>query len=379
MGAKVCINGVMKKIDTTLHKPVVFVNGTKKTIKKACTFVNGNKVILWGQPGVLVDYIKSDGLLTRCVPFAIGENWLVCNNSKAVVRLDISNLSNPSVIQSVGWGVAKFNGYKSGSGHAYYDADATTNTSGSGNELDLNTATGEITVARSSSCTFTASGGGVLGSVNDYIVFGDSFGARVGSMYNTYGSNYYFNSTKRYSTGSQSGTWLYLANKNGIQISNTQLLVRLAGSANTGHYIATYTGISQKNSDGSTNYVFADGNTIIGTRLGSLVASNISTMATEHTYTPESDTTMRFVGRNGNYYYLIEYTANSAKLRLLNVSDLTSAWTQDLPLNPFDDEGITNFWSSMSFVAHISQTGFLAVAGTALNKTRVVRFSTLFD
>ena len=48
MAVKVCINGQMKKIDTTLYKPVIFLNGSKKVLAKAWTFVNGEKIQLWG-------------------------------------------------------------------------------------------------------------------------------------------------------------------------------------------------------------------------------------------------------------------------------------------------------------------------------------------
>ena len=100
MAVKVCINGQMKKIDTTLHKPVIFLNGQKKVLAKAWTFINGTKVQLWGQDGVQVDYIRADGLLSGWNKMvAIGESWATVAGSRSgtpsVSRLNISNISSP--------------------------------------------------------------------------------------------------------------------------------------------------------------------------------------------------------------------------------------------------------------------------------------------
>ena len=95
---------------------------------------------------------------------------------------------------------------------------------------------------------------------------------------------------------------------------------------------------------------------------------------------------LKFLGRIGNYYYVITMPSlanatGGVKIIALNKADLTVAFSKDLPADPFEENGgLITYWKNCSTVAQVSQTGFLGVSTYNSNTLglRVARFSAIF-
>ena len=388
MAVKVCINGQMQKIDTLWHKPVTFINGQKKTLTKAWTFINGTKHLLWGQEGVHVDYIKATGAVSGYSDIiAVGEDWLITSGQgngdyENVVRWNIANVSNPSVVQNAAWGTVNFNGfngYKSvGANNMFFSADTTQMTSTAGNELLVNPSTGVITINDTLSTTANNSAKtiGVVGS--QFVSYRLLRASGYGGLKWTYGTQYYFDTTMVRQTGESdpgSGNFHYYIEGSGaIQTSNTEVLVR----TNKGTYALSSSAFTQKSTT-IGDLLMYDGTYIIAKTQTGFGVYNKSTLAEVMHHDADSGDTSLFIGKNGNYYYTAEFNTNAAKLLVLDASDLSTVWSVDMPLDPFGDGSGMNFWTNAFARPQVTQTGYLGVSGHFSGSTRIIRISQLFS
>ena len=406
-------NGI-REIDTNLHKPVIFINGTKRIIDKMITFVNGEKRIIYGGDGIAIDYIQSTGELAGGNVFAISDNWCNVYSGRNILRLDISNISNIGVIQNVAWGdVLQYNGYQTTPGAPIFWSSTRTSGQGQANKLSLNPTTGALTVLSSIPTNNTYNN---LGFTNSYIVqynpLSKSFYPRAGSTVVskiTYGTEYYWNGSLRYSTGrapssaTDTSGRLMLA-QGGLQIDDEVILIKMSGSYGTGEgwYRATYTGTTKINS----NMDIGGLKVLDGDKILCSVFRNTTSVIFTGTV-PETDFVVRdktslaelfrfsvadgilnrlkFLGRIGNYYYVLTMPNSTSstipvKITLIDATDYSTAWEKELPKDPFNENnGAATFWTSANTVVQVSQTGFLAVStfNTTTSALRIARFSAL--
>ncbi|MBQ1758980.1 MAG: hypothetical protein IIZ94_04775 [Prevotella sp.] len=406
----------MKKIDVNLHKPVVFLNGQKRSIDKAWVFVNGEKKLLWGEIGVAIDYIEPS--LDIGSVFAIGENWVDTSNGGVVSFWDMSNLSNITLKESVGWGdVGYQNEYQTTSGHPIYYG----NTSVNANKMELNVNTGDLNVLSSinglDNHTFT-------GNSNSYAFRTETLKksfvntSRVGRTPSstvvtlTYGTNFYWNGSSRYSTGrvpsstSDSNYALYMSGS-GLQIDDNAFLINMVGTYSTGEglYRAEYSGLTKIQASQVRNMEMLDGNKIccsvfVNTQSGVyytgyvaptdfyIVHSGNFSELFRMSVADQRKNVLRFVGELNGYYYLVkamnysnEYAAE-VKLLLVDKETYQTVWEQDLPVDPFNQfSGKGTFWASQYTTATVqkSQTGFLALTyrDSTSGVVKIVRFGGL--
>lgn len=417
MGLKIKTPDGMKKIDTNLHKPVTFISGTKYKIDKAWTFLNGVKYQIWGESGVQIDYIKSDNYAYGYLN-AIGENWAVSSWSGNTNRVNISNFTNPQLIQTVAWGGISqyngFNGYLSGNNSMIFQTSI--------NKITLNPSTG----------TLSATSGGAyyddgqtpttvssVGISENYIAQAKSKSKgfvvpQTGRITNIkYGTDFYWGGVLKYSCGREpastsdtSGTLYIDTSLRPVQVAADTFLVGLNGqdTTNVGTYNATYSGLTKRSGTFMSGIYVLDGNILCrnyfygssGSLTNSQPTQNMlalvdnSTLASLYTYgetySPTNKVRLIFLGRLDDYYYCVqtpfdESATTGVKLILLNKADLSVAYQKDLPADPFNENnGTVKFWVNAYATAQISQTGFLGVASynsTGL-KWRVARFSGIF-
>ena len=382
MAVKVCINGQMKKIDTTLHKPVIFLNGQKKVLDKAWTFINGEKIQLWGKEGVQIDYIRANGLLSgQNKIVAIGEDWAVVNSAGTyydyVNRVDISNLSNPSLVQQVAWGTVTpngYNGFRSSGDGWYFNASTSVGQTSSGNELNINPSTGVVSINRTYSTT-DINGAPFAGVNNSYFMFCsvETYYYTIGNrrIRMAYGSRFCFNNVQRYTIGTTSDSHYVTQPGYPVQINAGDFLLKTT----KGTYLANYSGITQKTST-QLNLFMLDGDDVLCKDGDNVIKFlNKSSLAVSKTYTAASGYNVVFVGRNGTYYYFVEYKSDDAKLRVVKQSDMSLAFEESLPVDPFND-GV-DFWATCTTVPQITKSGYLGVSGSVTGNLRIVRFSEL--
>lgn len=380
----------MQQIDTNLHKPVIFLNGTKYKLDKAYTFINGEKKILWGESGVQIDYISSTGSLGGGYVFAIGENWVDAYRSSVIYRINISNLSNPTLIQNVTWGnVRDFNGYQTTAGTMMFDTERYSSGNATSNKLQVSTTDGSIVVGGNGTYTGT------------YLMFTDNnLVTRTARTYyiqqtgqsRTFGTNFYWNGVLKYSTGRTptsatdvSGD-LYL-NGSALQVGQDSIIFNLTGNygSGSGLYLGTDSSYNRvANGIGGTKVYDDDAILNDGSNRVSLLDK--TSYAELAYYEANIGDVLKCLGRIGNYYYVLTMPSNltatsGVKLILLNKSDLSVAFTRDLPSDPFNEyEGKITFWLNIVYTMQISQTGFLGVStyNTSTLGLRIARFSGIF-
>lgn len=415
MALKIWLNGSMKKIDTNLHKPVIFLNGTKYKLDKAYTFVNGVKQQIWGESGIQIDYISSTGTLAGGIPFVAGDNWLGCYNGKNVFRIDISNLSNPVMDLNVAWGMIKnFNGFLSSSGNMIFSSSYMTagggNITGTVNKIQINTSTGDFVVIDNNTHT---SGLTYIMQTENGIFHSDNrtktFSTSHSTTSRTYGTTFYFNNSVIYQTGrepasiSDTSGNLYLADSSRVlQVGQDSVLFNMTGSYSTGAgtYIGTTSSYNKLGNVVARPKLY-DGDYIISTTSSGFPSSYVNpTDTTLHAVDKISYATLlsydvdyantgnviKFLGKIGNYYYVLVYpysniATSGVKLVVLNKADFSVAYTKDLEADPFNENnGYITFWYNCNVIPQESQTNYL-VAGTFNSSTlglRVVRFSAIF-
>ena len=400
MAVKVCINGQMKKIDTALHKPVIFLNGQKKVLSKAWMFVNGEKKMLWGQPGVQVDLIKSDGIVSSTNRIkAIGDDWLVMATfANQINRIDISNISNPTLLQTVSWGDSlgdyRNSGYLSDSTKfVFYGVYGDTL-----NRMACDYSTGVVTVEKS----YVMS--------NSERKIGDIGNSSIGSKDKTrsinggslrWGSDVYVNNSLAYSVGNYSSTSSYgpLISFQYLQYSSSAWYIRCLAqgsySSQNGLSRMTISEITKINSTSinSLEDYFLDGNNIAGVyptmvrNTVELIDKDLLSVVSSNTL-GDTNYEIKLVGRIGSCYYVIKIPRSRVNnlglettLYLLDATDLTNVvYTQTLPTDPFGEyNGTGEFWNNCFVCAQNSGSGFLGVSEDASGKIRVVRFSELLN
>ena len=378
----------MNKIDTNLHKPIIFLNGTKYKLDKAYTFVNGVKQQIWGESGVQIDYISSTGVLGGGTLFAIGENWAnVCANNK-VLRLNISNISSPTLVQDVVWGEVKgWNGYQSTQNSVCFE---TWNTSTrTANKMQLDPSDGTMQVIQTASINATSS------STNSATHLGATNTALVGAFNvlqtlqpsQTWQQNFYWNGIYSYRDNSVSSLY-----KKFIQVANDSLIC-INGSNGMGRFTSSgHTSLGTL-SGGSTGAFYDNGivyncsnprsaGNYITTRSG----ADMTTVLNR--YDAGDGYTLKMLGMIDGYIYLLKmpYSSSAAnpeiKLLLLDSTDMTTVVHQKtLPVDPFNENnGAPTFWRNCEMVPQVSQTGFVGVStyNSSTLDLRIVRFSTIF-
>lgn len=402
MALKAKLASGMRTVDTTIHRPVTFVNGQKKVLSKGITFINGVKKILWGDEGVPTDFIAVDGVGCGKM-FCIGETWMHTSNSN-VYTFDISNLSIPSLSRTVEWGtVFQHSGFQStGSGMVFGAAKSTT-----GNKLVVD-ANGGITIPTSMALSsgVVASRGMTNTEICQTKILSKSFVVQqiTGRIVTyRYGNEYYWGGVTKYSTGTPPATSggaytmeiivgdLYttpqpvpsslttVGDYCGIQNSSSSILLNIQSTTHTnlnGLYSATNTGLT-KIREQLFGLRLLDGNYYCGygaTR-DIFCLYNKNSFAVEHSYT-DTGWKLNFLGRIGNYYYLVGTKDGNAKLVVLSKTDLSFVWKQPLENDPFG-ENDTTFWTNIDCYPHVSLSGFLGASVYTASKLRVVRIGQL--
>lgn len=406
MALKIWKDGAMKKIDTNLHKPVIFINGDKYKLDKAYTFVNGQKQMIWGESGVQIDYISSTGVLGGGKVFCISEYKAYAYQGYNIYQIDISNLSSPALITNpVLWGnVFDYNAYLSSGTDIIFQTY--NNSTKQCNRLKID-GNGDVSAIKS----FTFGGTSVRGFVDNYVFSTSALTQVISSTsqtrFYTYGTDYYWNTEKKYSTGTWSSSPYQNYNavtyySGRLQVDSNTVLINISanpgGAYTSGLYKATHNGLTKVSSNIITGMEMLDGDVICrtlyeggGTYIGepdptSLALIDKTSFAELYKYplNPDIDHRLKFLGRIGNYYYVIIRPATNitgqAKLVLLSSNNLSVAYEKQLPDDPFNENnGNPTFWLNCNTVPQISQTGFLGVStyNTSTLGLRIVRFSGL--
>lgn len=409
MAVKIKTPDGMKQIDTTLHKPVVFVDGKKKVLDKAWVFVNGEKKMLWGESGVAIDFITAEVESGTWSLAGIGEKWLWASGSSTVKIFDITNLSNPLLKSSVAWGSNwRYNGYQTVDGqYVFYGQNSKTL-----NKLLVNPLTGEASVGESYTTTADMS---LLTKTNYWIGYKNLSvrytrpgATTTGFTTFNYGTQWVFNSAIRFTTGRKpsgvgdTADYKFQYSSGGIQINNTDILVNISSdgySTGAGAYKLNYNGFTKVTENSVLNPVMLDGNRVVGKRS---YASGSGLYRTSYDYAlllydsvafqlvaefaVDSKThTISFLGRNGDYYYVIKRPKKSqvggVSLLLLSKDDLSVVYEQEMPSDPFNEyNGNCDYWLGGGADAYVSQSGFVGFKGSTTSGNtvgRIVRFSAL--
>lgn len=382
MALKIWKDGAMKKIDTNLHKPVIFIEGTKHKLDKAYTFVNGVKHELWGAGGVQIDYISSTGTLAGGNIFAIGEDWANVWYNNSILRLDISNLSLPSLLQSVAWGnINKFN--------ADYQGTATNSVFASfnynnytGYKLLLNNSDGTMVVDKSSVLSATSSytnSKNLLGITNNSIVnkLTETLSWKPTTINH---ERVFWNGTEKYAFSQVFNGLMQVADNSILAITSNYGTIY---SCSESDYTAVGTGFDRGVYD--NGYMYCQSNNASGKFITKRASNDIPTVLYRYPTTADNTTNYKIIGMIGDYIYCLKTPVSSTstsevKLLLLNKSDLTVAFERVLPNDPFNENnGLPTFWTNCTMQAQFSRTGFLGVStyNAPTLGLRIARFSGL--
>ena len=421
MAVKIKTPDGMKQIDTTLHKPVIFIGGQKKILDKAWMFVNGEKNMLWGKSGVVVDLITAEVGSGTLELAGVADDWMLVGSGSNVILFDIKNLSSPIQKSSVAWGGLKYSGYQTTDGQYVFYGE-------NGNILNkvlVNPKTGVASVSESYTSTFD---GAFLAktnywmeylnlSVNYHQTAGPSIG--VGSTVRfLYGTQWAFNSSVRFTTGREPAhandgrnPYMFRFSNGGIQVNDTSVLLNIASdgySTGAGSYLLNYNGFTKLGNTVSRPFLL-DGDRVLG-QAGYLrytgtnvLSSEVFDMHTlilydsvafqeiarftvnENTGTGKPSHGMAFLGRNGDYYYVIKYPyvaqVGGVSLILLSKDDLSVVYEMELPSDPFNEyDGMCNYYLRGGWTGYPSQTGFVGFRGATTSGNavgRIMRFSAL--
>lgn len=420
MAVKIKTPDGMKQIDTTLHKPVIFIDGQKKILDKAWMFVNGEKKMLWGKSGVVVDLITAEVESGTFELTGIADDWMLVGNSGAnVILFDIKNLSSPVQKSSVAWGGLKYSGYQTTDGqYVFYGENGSIL-----NKVLVNPNTGVASVSESYTSTFN---GAFLAKTNYWMEYlnlsvsyhqtaGPSIGGGTTIVYQ-YGTQWAFNSSVRFTTGRRPANandgrnpYMFRFSNGGIQVNDTSVLLNIASdgySTGAGSYLLNYNGFTKLGNTVSRPFLL-DGDRVLGQAgylyyTGHNLRSEVFNMHTLILYdsvafqeiarftvnenpTGKPSHRMAFLGRNGNYYYVIkspyEAQVGGVSLILLSKDDLSVVYEMELPSDPFNEyNGMCNYYLSGRWIGYPSQTGFVGFSGATTSGNtvgRIMRFSAL--
>lgn len=336
MALKVRINGQMQQITGSGNKPVVFINGVKKKLVKGVTFINGEKKLLWGQTGIIVDVIDyaQAGILTtiNITPVWASNNHVWANIRDAWYKISVSNISNPSIAQSVSWGGEI----------AYSNIDSTQATVFfTASDEMVGSISGKSHTYRKIS--IGADGAGVVTSSANYQTDNSAGFYSVGLMSNGWFGSMYINRSYYWALNGQLGQSATDFAEYLVKFNNS-LLLYLAGvniwSVNSTNQAesAIYA------APGRINDLLVDGDSIIVDS----AAGVVKTTAGAADWTYESDNS-RLIGKILNYYVIID----SGVVKIL--SDTTGAVEQE-----YEIPEIATGNSSLYILPTVSQTGYLA-------------------
>lgn len=337
MALKVRINGQMQQITGPGNKPVVFINGVKKKLVKGVTFINGEKRLLWGQTGIIVDVIDyaKAGILTNIniTPVWASNNYVWANTGKAWYKISVSNISNPSIAQSVSWGAeASYSDPDSGSTSVFYSV-SNDDVGGIGGKSHTYR---KISIGADGAGAVTSSANYQTDSSASFHSVGLMSNGWFGSMYNPPYYHYWVLNGQLGQRATEHAEYL-------VKFNNS-LLLYLAGvniwSVNSTNQAesAIYA------APGRINDLLVDGDSIIVDSAAGIVKTTAG--AADWTY--ESDNS-RLIGKILNYYVIID----SGAVKIL--SDTTGAVEQE-----YEIPEIATGNSSLRILPTVSQTGYLA-------------------
>ena len=378
MALKVKLPSGMKEIDTVVHRPVTFVGGVKKVLFKAVTFVNGVKKVLWGD--FPIDYIAINSVACGNM-YAIGDTWMHTSLGDNTLQFDISNLSDPTLVQSISWGnVFQWSGYQSSGNSMVFGSTK-------GNKISVNGTTGVVSVV--TTYAYPSNAEGFVGVTDEYVC----------TLINLYTSNHvvkgngvYWNTTNTYSIGGVMGHGTHYNNTPCIQVDTNTILVNMDSDATTriGLYTLTpdsYTKVANQMNDllcldngyllGVTNYSANDTSSVFN-----LYDPSDYTVVQTYTHADPTET-IKLLGRMGENYYFISCPKNisatsGVKVFLLNKDDLTTFYTQDLPSDPFNENGgAVTFWRNCTVNPLTSTSGYLGASTYSNASFRCVRIGQL--
>lgn len=418
MAVKIKTLDGMKQIDTTLHKPVIFIGGQKKILDKAWMFVNGEKKMLWGESGVVVDLITAEVESGTLELTGIADDWMLVGSGSNVVLFDIKNLSSPVQKSSVAWGGLKYSGYQTTVGqYVFYGEDGNIL-----NKVLVNPKTGVASVSESYTSTFN---GAFLAKTNywmEYLNLSESYhhtaGPSIGgtTVVFEYGTQWAFNSSIKFTTGRRPANandglnpYMFRFDNGGIQVNDTSVLLDIASdgySTGPGSYLLNYNGFTKLGNTVSRPFLL-DGDRVLGQAgflyykgnglrrvyfdmhtlilYDSVAFQEIARFTVNENPTGKPSHGMAFLGRNGDYYYVIKYPfvaqVGGVSLILLSKDDLSVVYEMELPSDPFNEyDGMCNYYLDGGGTEYPSQTGFVGFKGaTTSGKTvgRIMRFSAL--
>lgn len=389
MALKVKLSSGMKTIDTSINKPVVFINGQKKILDVGVTFVNGVKKYVWGKEGVPVDYIKTETISTGHV-YCIGENWMHTSNIGYTTKFNISNIDNPVIEQTVAWGdvFQSCDFQRSGVNSFYGTTD--------GNKLQVNGTTGAFSVVANYQLLDGVSSNTVhpcTCMTNNYLCGFTEYPYNSSVVANLNpGNKWIWNGITKYET-SRGSDPLRKTDSPAIQIDTESFIINLNSKNDLiqpGLYLATPADITRID-DFKNDLIMLDGDVFCGLKnydtqtASEFILYDKLTYAVLETYThDDTDEKLIFVGRIGDNYYFVATPKTDgltgAKLVLLDKDDLSVVLTQDLESDPFNENnGLTTFWSNCSTIPQVSNSGYLSVDTWSGSSFRCARIGEIYN
>lgn len=405
MAVKTFINGQSKTITSGFNMPFTFINGEKKRLIKGITFINGVKKVLWDNAGVSYDLITAtDSGGSNWFLEAVGEKWLFgsqLSSSGNALLWDITNISSPNLKQSVAWGSGwQINTYQStNEQYVFYNRNGSTL-----KKMTIVPSTGVMTVAETYN---SASSNSLLTKTDQWVQYTvlrkNWTQPTVVSV--QYGNTFYFNGVQKYQIGSAPSsatdkTYVYryiTSGTKGVQVDATGIIANVTSrdSSKAGLHIIRSSGITRI-ANAIANPVMWHDNKVVGIEAGRI--SGVSTSvniklaiyetgayAELASYQTEGNKAFHFLGKNGAYYYIIQYDALDTSaiptLILLNEEDLSIAYEKELPIDPFNEyDGLNTFYAAGTYVGgteFVSYTGYVAFKGnttTTGGVGKIIRF-----
>lgn len=313
MGLKVQLNGTKVDISNLSVPPVTFIDGQKKTLTKGIAFINGEKKVLWEAHALAIDYIPGLQIGTPLHPviYTSPSKLILGHNNGYVSRVDISNISNPLVENSVVMGVpCSYSLFDSTLDTSVFYAYGSTSTN-KAQSLLVNHRTGEISVKdvvtfpNSGTKNYSTAPGGMIGT-NQWLSYHLENGKTAWWYLNekaAYAYVYYSGS------GSISGAGL---GETMIVKKDETLFIGTTGSI-TAPGVATYTATEMTVRIENVRYnsimLENNGDIVVAGQSGFAIYDENFSLLSNHPLDANRD--CRLIGRIRNYYYVVEGSADS--------------------------------------------------------------------
>lgn len=358
MPLKVQINGKKFNATRTGISPVTFINGQKKRLSKGVTFINGQKKIVWDVHGLQIDYVAL-GMDAAYPVYATNDRVVICTASGYVNRYNISNISAPTLENSVQMGiVCSFSSIDStDSKVVFYAYNNTSKYCQQINiSLDALSITGEKKINWTPSPEIK-----MCGLINS------SYLCQTGITELTF----YYNNNKSYSYSYNVGTNVYIQSRfvrfaklNSTTFVGTYVRARQAG-------LATYTssGYTERITDQSYDSIMIDGENIVcaGDTGFSIYNNSFSRIA--HSEFNKINKKYALVGRIRDFYYVVEYPYGSGapdKDIILHIFQSNGNIYQSYPLDISapsyipPENAVTTGHEIIRVLPYVSQNGVLS-------------------